>query len=511
MRKNHFRQITSIFFILCISIFLGCIRDKSSITGSIPSYFRDYIFVEPEVTGNTFYIDPVNGSADGDGSATNPWRTLQEVIEGELVECYRHSETNNPDSELEIVHAGAPVKGGDRLLLRNGYHGYIGLNNFILREWLTIAAESGHTPVLAQFRIEGAFEKIYLKNLTVLKENFQGDEDYWQVETLNRNNGSCVYLCSSSFWGEGSRVKLNGLKVKTAENTSSWSAADWVEKSASGISLRSVKNVEVVNCVIENIRHGICIEYFSDNSIAMNNTINNYSADGCRLISNNVLFAYNTITNCYKVDDNHDDAIQSYTRGEDFSAGTGVLSNVVVRGNLIIGTPDADNPLAGNPQGIGCFDGFFDSWIVENNVVITDHYHGISFYGMRNSMIVNNTVIDQIPGNNTCPWILINPHKDGRESENCTIANNIVSSSVGVNGINVRDSNNYVFGRNNYQEIYHFFCDPDNFDFHLLVNDSTKSSIIDKGSIFPELVSTEIDRDRKRRNAPPDIGAYEAQ
>jgi parallel beta-helix repeat protein len=52
-------------------------------------------------------------------------------------------------------------------------------------------------------------------------------------------------------------------------------------------------------------------------------------------------------------------------------------------------------------QDIGCFDGFFDGWVVENNVVITDHWHGISFYGMKNSRIVNNTVIDvndQSPG-----------------------------------------------------------------------------------------------------------------
>jgi hypothetical protein len=499
------------FLILLILILSGCISDKNSITGSEVVSYSDYNFVEPEVTGNIFYIDPINGSPEGDGSAANPWRSLQEVIEGEMIECYRHSEANNANSELEVVHEGAPVKGGDKLVLRSGYHGYIKLNYFIFKDWLTITAEKDHTPVLAQFRIEGAFEKIYLKNLTVLKESYQGDENYWEVEVLNRNNNSCVYLCSSSFWGKGSRVKLNGLRVKTAENTSSWTAADWVEKSASGINLRSVQNVEIINCTIENVKHGLCIEYFSDHSVAVNNTINNYSADGSRLISNDVLFANNTITNCYKVDDNHDDAIQSYTRGEDLSAGTGVLSDVIIRGNLIIGTPDRENPLAGNPQGIGCFDGFFENWVVENNVVITDHYHGISFYGMRNSMIVNNTVIDQVPGNNTCPWIVINPHKDGTESENCIIANNIVSYSIGANGINVRESNNYIFGRNHYQEIYQFFIDPDNYDFHLLVNDSTKSNIIDKGVIFPGLFSAEIDKDQNSRNSPPDLGAYEAQ
>ena len=32
-------------------------------------------------------------------------------------------------------------------------------------------------------------------------------------------------------------------------------------------------------------------------------------------------------------------------------------------------------------HGIGCFDGMFVDWVVENNVIITDHWHGITFAG----------------------------------------------------------------------------------------------------------------------------------
>jgi parallel beta-helix repeat protein len=31
---------------------------------------------------------------------------------------------------------------------------------------------------------------------------------------------------------------------------------------------------------------------------------------------------------------------------------------------------------------------------VENNVVMVDHWHGISFYGAKNCKFVNNTVVD---------------------------------------------------------------------------------------------------------------------
>jgi len=299
--------------------------------------------------------------------------------------------------------------------------------------------------------------------------------------------------------------------VKTAEDISQWTAEDWVEKSASGISLRSVEEVEIVNCKIENVRHGLAIEYASDNTSAVNNTIKNFSADGCRLISNNVFFAYNTISDCFDVDENHDDLIQSYSRGVDNSAGTGVLRNVIIRGNVLIGTTDFSNPLRGNPQGIGCFDGMFDNWTVENNVIITDHYHGISFYGMLNSYIINNTVIDQEPENDINPWIMITDHKNGTPSANCVVANNIVFRSVSVEGHNVTENNNYIIGRDNYSEIYNLFFDPDAFNLHLLKNETTTNNIIDQGEYYPDLVSSELDRDNEPRTLPPDIGAYEAQ
>lgn len=492
---------------LCTILLFGCTKDESDNNGHD---IEDLNFEEPQITGNTFYIDPINGSANGNGSAENPWRTLQEVIANGKIRYYIHTENYNPDSDLELINEDAPVKGGDRLILRNGYHGYVTINNFTFKDWLIIEAENNHKPVLSQFKIEGAFAKLYLKNLVIIKDSYEGDENYWEAEAITHNSNSCLYLASSSFWGKGSEVKINGLTLKTTEDISSWSADDWVTRAASGLGLRSVEYVEVVNCTIENIRHGIAVEYFSDHSKVVNNTINNFSGDGSRVISNDVLFAYNTITNSYKVDDNHDDALQSYTRGEDMSPGTGVLSDVVIRGNLIIGETNMSNTLTHSPQGIGCFDGFFENWTIENNVVIVDHYHGISFYGMRNGKIVNNTVIDLDPNNSICPWITINPHKDGTPSENCIIANNIVSSIIIAEDY-IDQKCNYIFGKSNYSEIYNFFVDPDDRDFHLLDNETTREYIIDKGEVFNNLSSSEIDKDKIARTSPPDLGAYELQ
>lgn len=486
----------------------GDISDDGGNPGPV-SDFSDYALKEPEVSGTTFFIDPVNGSPDGDGSEAHPWLTLEQVIADGLIQWYRHAEANNPDSELVAVNDGAPVRGGDCLLLQSGYHGHVDLNTFIFTDWLTIAAREGHTPVLSQFKLQGAFAKVYLKGLTLLKDSYEGPGDYWEADEINHNSKACLYLASSPYYGVGREVKVNSLTVATTLDASSWTAAQWVERAAAGIGLRSVLDCEIVNCRIENIRHGLSIEYASDNTVAVNNTIKYFSGDGCRLISNQVFLAYNTITDCLKVDDNHDDAIQSYSRGEDGSPGTGVLYNNVVRGNLIIGTTDFSHPLAGSPQGIGCFDGFFDGWVVENNVVIVDHYHGISFYGMRNSRILNNTVIDQNHDNGISPWIMITDHKNGTPSENCTIANNIAYRSIGASGTDVAEHHNYVVGQDNASLLFDLFADPDDFNFHLRDNSLTRENIIDQGEVFAGMISSALDRDQVERTGAPDLGAYE--
>lgn len=83
-------------------------------------------------------------------------------------------------------------------------------------------------------KLQGAFAKIYLKGLTIRKDSYEGPGNYWEADEINHNSNACLYLATSSFWGIG---------------------------------LRSVLGCEIVNCRIENIRHGLNIEYASDNTI----------------------------------------------------------------------------------------------------------------------------------------------------------------------------------------------------------------------------------------------------
>jgi hypothetical protein len=148
-------------------------------------------------------------------------------------------------------------------------------------------------------------------------------------------------------------------------------------------------------------------------------------------------------------------------------------------------------------QGIGCFDGFFDQWIVENNVVITDHWHGISFYGMRDSRIVNNSVIDNIDGQPGPPWIMVTDHKNGTPSDNVVVRNNL-AEDFELSGNNITDDHNIQYG-----DAGSLFVAPP-FDLHLLPG----AAAIDAGS--GDLAPTvDIEGHGRPQGAGYDIGAYE--
>ena len=155
-------------------------------------------------------------------------------------------------------------------------------------------------------------------------------------------------------------------------------------------------------------------------------------------------------------------------------------------------------------QGIGCFDGFYKNWRVENNLIVVDNWHGITFRGAENVKIVNNTVIDlnlDNSNNKPSPWIMIESHKDGRVSTNSVIRNNIIPNKVVATNDTLAEYNY----KTDINSIYDIFVDYDNYDFHLK---GSASAIIDAGSsvLAPEI---DIDWKNRPRGNGIDIGAFE--
>jgi parallel beta-helix repeat protein len=220
-------------------------------------------------------------------------------------------------------------------------------------------------------------------------------------------------------------------------------------------------------------------------------------SDGIRGLGDYCTFQYNRVTNCFKINDNHDDGFQSWSVGSD-GVGTGTVYGVILRGNIFISYTDPAQPYKATLQGIGCFDGMFKDWIVENNVVITDMWHGLSLYGAINCRIINNTVLENpINAFDLTPWIGIYNHKNGTASSGNIIRNNIATSYSSMLGSTV-DHNITTTDYNAY------FLNYNGFDLHL----RNGSPAIDAGS-SDGAPGMDIEKNQRPSGIAVDIGAYE--
>ncbi|MGD1839667.1 MAG: right-handed parallel beta-helix repeat-containing protein [Thermonemataceae bacterium] len=471
-------------------------------------------------SGTVFYVDPANGrsAADGGrGTREKPWKTLQQVLNEGLIECY--------DKAGELINAGAPAKGGDKLLLKTGFHGAVYREKFVFRNWLTIEAAEGNTPVLSHIDLTGAAAKIHFKGLSVIKSRYQGDKNWWEVATVreegNGQRGTIIKLAKSHL-GKPREIKFTDLLIRSTEkeNTDRWSVEDWRKKAQNGIDIAYAEKVTIEGCTVKDVGFGIRFEYFTHDAKVTNNYIKRYARDGMRIAGDRSLIAYNTIKQNIDLRDGfHYDAIQAYTRDPETKApGEGVIRDVKIIGNRIFG--NGAHPLGGNPQGMGFFDGMYENWLIENNIVVSSTYHEITLLGARGCKVVNNTVLDQIPGLsrnaygnmvNSAPWIEIGRHKHRSEiPNNNVIANNITSYSVKMADKNRnRISNNYVIGKDDFDAMSEIFINSKEDDYRLNDNRLTRERLIDKGAHFNNLESSNIDIDKRNRTNIPDIGAYE--
>jgi len=432
------------------------------------------------LSGNTFYIDPNHGSITNNGSISSPWSTLQEVVENNKIESYQWNEhPPTASSSLIVKNGGAPVKAGDTLLLLSGYHGSITIMEFFNNNYITIKAMEGHTPHISNINIVGGcYWKII--GLTISPEFAE-----------NYKKTTLIELESHDWRGQVSQITIQNCKGYSVADASAWSMEQWDTMSCNGIQATG-NDFLIENNELHNINFGITV--LGNQTVVRGNSIINFSGDGMRGLGNDLLFEYNTVKNCYEVNANHDDGFQSWSIDDDPPR-----ERVILRGNTFINYEDPNQPFLGSLQGIGCFDGPYIDWIVENNVVITDHWHGISLYGAQNCRIVNNTVIDPNNIEPGPPWIGIFDHKDGNPSKNCIIRNNIATSFNVGNGCTT-DHNLEI----DYNEYDSYFVDAA----HCNVDLVEGSAAIDTGTI--ELApSIDIETRVRPHGNGVDVGAYE--
>lgn len=319
----------------------------------------------------------------------------------------------------------------------------------------------------------------------------------WRLERLTitpesapeYENNTLLFIDWHDYSGLCTYITVENCYLYSVEDTSSWTAEDWDTLSCTAITSQG-KHVIIRNNYCKNVNFGISSS--GDSSIVEYNIIENFAGDGIRGLGDYNIFQYNTVKNCYDVNANHDDGFQSWSVGED------TVRGIVLRGNTIIEYEDPNQPYKGTLQGIGCFDGFYSNWIVENNVVFVNHYHGICLSGALNCRIINNTVIDRDTTTEISPWIRVGNHKDGSPSEDCIIRNNIYYRTLSTDSEQTIDHN---------LQIVHYdsnFIDCGHFDFRL----KEGSPAIDGGSSI-QAPSIDIRGVSRPQGELYDVGAYE--
>jgi parallel beta-helix repeat protein len=213
------------------------------------------------------------------------------------------------------------------------------------------------------------------------------------------------------------------------------------------------------------------------------------------------LFENNLVTGCYlssAANGNHDDLFQSTSRSATGTVGGGTVYRVTLRGNRFICYSDPANPLQQSSQGISGFDGMYEDWVIENNLVVSNHANGIVLNGAINCRIVNNTVarFPNVSGG-ADPYIQIHPHKNGTPASGNIIRNNFAPGTIkygsggGVLDYNIKSSSYTTY-----------FANYAGLDFTL----KSTSPAIGAGSTSS---APTIDILGRTRSVAYDIGAYE--
>lgn len=360
----------------------------------------------------TYYADPVSGSMDNPGTQEKPWKTLAEVAKSGKLKT---------------------LAGGDTLLLRSGFHGMVtfeGDNSGMV----TIAAEKGQKPELSRLQLTKG-SNWTIKGL-IVSPSF-GNQPY-EKDIVKLGDG-----------GPSKDIILEDCFVYTTLDTSSWTEQDWM-KCNSGINMgRAGTKMTLRNNYVLNTRFGI--QLCAPDSLCEGNIVSDFSGDGMRTTRDAQVLQYNIIKNEYvpqPTDKNHDDGIQSFL----FNSGGGLVSNVTVRGNIIINNEDPEQKFPSPMQGLAFFDGPRHNFLVEKNVILTDHYHGISLYMAKNCTITDNAVFS-IWDSKAKPWIKTTPEKGDLASGNI-VKNNIACSFFLKDDPGVKAENNTVATAETFKKAY---------------------------------------------------------
>jgi len=401
-------------------------------TSAIASSAQVYpgCMVPPSAPKHIFYVDSVNGSANGDGSQAHPWNSLQAVVSSvngasPLLSTVPYWQRMPNGKWGFAVNPNAPVKPGDALYLMSGNYGDISIgvygNNIANSDFVTVMAVPGQVPVLSSLTVNGS-NKWYFKGL--------------KVQSLASGYTPCVNIISQINGGNVASVLdkdiiLDGLSISSQDDVSDWSQQDWLDNARwLGLSIRKAVCTTVRNTKIYNVRTGVGL--LGDETLFTNNFIDNFGDDALDYAASDLIITNNIITNSNDLGDGvHLDAMQGQIGDVQPGVESNQYKNILIDSNLVIRQTDPNLKFPGLLQGIDAFDSDWHNVTVTNNVVITNAYHGIAYYSLHGGVIINNTVLfdGSSSGSGGQTWIgVFDKSHEGSSSNNVIVRNNIANA-----------------------------------------------------------------------------------
>jgi hypothetical protein len=316
-----------------------------------------------------------------------------------------HQKPGGDWKALQTAIAKGEIGGGDTVVLMQGEHGILSLIGLHFTPPLTFrGAKGAHVQAIA------------VKNSSGLVVR---DLEVWPTGALNQN---AIVAASRDTRG----IVLSGLDIRgradAPRNYLTYTLPQW--RTLGG--LGGVRLEGVFNSILDSqiTATGFAITALGTNARIERNHILGFTGDGMRALADGAIVRGNTVENCIKIDDNHDDGFQAWAPRN----GSGPLRGLRIEGNRIFEwRGPAAHPLRCRLQGVGLFDGPYQDLAVINNLVVVTGFHGISLYGGQDSRIINNTVLHPGAAAQNFPWIMLQDQKGGQAARGNVIANNLAA------------------------------------------------------------------------------------
>ncbi len=338
------------------------------------------------------YVAPLDQAvvADADGTAKAPWRSFDESI------------------------ARGGISGGDRIILLPGYHGPLIVRGLNFSKPVEIRAYTQGTARVRMIKISKS------KNLTV------AGLSVWH----SKGDEAAPRLVETG--PASSNITFTGLDVRGhayPDEFQNWSKAEWLRLiKSSGFRLAGPQNTVADSSVRATT---MAITTLGKDARVINNRIQGFRADAMRGLGSGSVFRGNVISDCVKVDGNHDDGFQSWSL-KDGQGNPIPVVGMLIEDNVIVEWAGRENhPLRCTLQGISVFDGLQKNLTVRNNLVSVSAYHGISVYGGDGITVANNTVVNALGHAGERPWIGFFEIKNTKTpASNVKLINNIAPRFV---------------------------------------------------------------------------------